>query len=56
MGMEHETISISFGDAQKLGLHWVDIADAMDYNRYAPAEGLMDETTIIKVPVNLIKK
>ena len=53
--MEQETISISLKDAEKLGLSWGDIADAMGYNFYAVKEGMLDRDDIIKVPVKLIK-
>lgn len=51
-----EKISISLGDAMKLGVDWEELCEATGIDVWSRNEGRITDDEIIRVPVRLIRK
>lgn len=49
-------IEMTLKDAKKLGFSWDDFAEKWDLNKWALNEGLANDDTYVKVPVEWLEK
>lgn len=49
-----ETIKIKWSKASELGIRWADVAEKMNYDRYAMKEGLVTDDSYIDVPMTMV--
>lgn len=49
-----ETIKMKWGKARELGISWMDVAEKMNYNEYAMNEGMIDDDSVVEIPMAMV--